>query len=82
MAASLRLLVDGKEPVGPEDLGENTLDKVRATNNWIGRSSFDQDAGLPGSIHEFRLYDHAISLSEAGTIFKTGPEALPGDQAR
>jgi hypothetical protein len=76
MTASLRLLVDGKEPVAAEDLGENTLDKVRATNNWIGRFSFDQYAGLTGSIREFRVYDHAISLSERGTMYKAGPEAL------
>jgi hypothetical protein len=76
-AKKLHLLVDGKEPAAAADLGDNTLDKVRAVNNWIGRSSFDQDAGLTASIHEFRVYDHAISLDEAGTIYKTGPDALP-----
>lgn len=73
----LRVFVDGKEPVAAQDLGANTLDKVRPVYNWLGRSAFDQDAALTGSINEFRVYDEALNLEQATAIFKAGPDALP-----
>jgi hypothetical protein len=76
-AKKLHLFVDGKEPAAAQDLGDNTLDKVHAVHNWIGRSAYDQDAGLSGSIDEFRVYDTALSLDEAAAIFKAGADALP-----
>lgn len=76
-AKKLHIFIDGKEPKPAEDLGENTLDKVRPTNNWLGRSSFDHDPGLSGSIDEVRVYDHALSADEAAAAFKAGPDALP-----
>jgi hypothetical protein len=76
-AKKLHVFVDGKEPVAAADLGDNTLDKVKATHNWIGRSGFDQDPGLSGSIDEFRVYDNVLTLDEAAAIAKAGPDALP-----
>jgi two-component system, NtrC family, sensor kinase len=84
-AKKLHVFIDGKEPKPAEDLGDNTLDKVRQVNNWIGRSSFDTDAGLSASIDEFRVYDNALTADEAQAAFKAGPDsaeaAAPATQA-
>jgi hypothetical protein len=74
-AKKLHVFIDGKEPKPAEDLGDNTLDKVRQVNNWLGRSSFDTDPGLSGSIDEFRVYDNALSADEVQTAFKAGADA-------
>jgi hypothetical protein len=76
-AKKLHVFIDGKEPKPAEDLGENTLDQVKQVNNWIGRSSFDQDSGLTGSIDEFRVYDNALTADAAAAVFKAGPDELP-----
>jgi hypothetical protein len=76
-AKKLHLFIDGKEPAAAADLGDNTLDKVQPVNNWIGRSSFDADAGLTASIDEFRVYDNALTADEAAAAFKAGPDTLP-----
>jgi hypothetical protein len=75
-AKKLHVFIDGKEPKPAEDLGDNTLDKVRQVNNWLGRSSFDADPGLSGSIDEFRVYDNALTADEAAAAFKAGPDSL------
>jgi hypothetical protein len=76
-AKKLHLYVDGKEPAAAQDLGDNTLDKVRPAHNWIGRSAYDQDAGLSASVNEFRVYDTALTADDAAAIFKAGADALP-----
>lgn len=80
-AKKLHTFIDGKEPKPAEDLGANTLDKVRGVHGWIGRSSFDQDPGLSGSIDELRIYDHALTGEEATTAFKAGPDTVPASGA-
>jgi hypothetical protein len=80
-AKKMHVFIDGKEPKPAEDLGDNTLDKVRPVNNWLGRSSFDQDAGFGGSIDELRTYDQALSADEVGEIFKAGADELPKSAA-
>lgn len=76
-AKTLRVFVDGKEPRPAEKLGDNTLDKVRPVENWLGRSSFAADPGLSASIDEFRVYDHALSPEEARQLHELGPNGLP-----
>ena len=78
-AKQLRVFVDGREAKSAEPLGENTLDKVKPVENWIGKSSFAADAGLTATIDEFRVYDHAIAADEAAAIAKAGADALPPD---
>jgi hypothetical protein len=73
----LSVYVDGKSAATPVELGENTLDKVKATSNWIGKSSFPADGGLTAAIDEFRVYDHALTAEEVTAINKAGAEALP-----
>jgi hypothetical protein len=76
-AGTLHVFIDGKEPKPAQDLGDNTLDKVRPAHCWLGRSGFDNDPGLSASIHEFRVYDQALTADEAAAINKAGPGALP-----
>jgi hypothetical protein len=77
LAKKLRVFVDGKEPNPAADLGDNTLDKVKPVENWLGKSSFSADPGLSGEIDELRVYDQALSAAEAAAAFKAGPNALP-----
>lgn len=76
-AKTLGLYVDGKAAQPAEALGDNTLDKVRQTHAWLGRSGFDSDPGLTGSIDELRVYDHALTEAEAKAITDAGPDKLP-----
>jgi len=80
-AKKLHVYVDGKESAAAEDLGDNTLDKVRQVDRWLGRSSFDRDPGLCGSINEFRVYDHALSADEISAANDVGADALPATSA-
>jgi hypothetical protein len=76
-AKKLRMYIDGKQSAPAEDLGQNTLDKVKPVHNWLGRSAFDENPGLSASIDEFRVYDHALSTEEVGALQKAGPDKLP-----
>ena len=76
-AKKLRLVVDGKEPSQGELLADNTLDKVKRLENWLGKSSFSADPGLSATIDEFRVYDQALTADELAAILKAGPDALP-----
>jgi hypothetical protein len=77
----LHMYVDGKQPADAVDLGTASLDKVRPVDNWIGRSSFENDPGLSGSIDELRVYDHALSEQEVAAAQQAGPDALPAPAA-
>jgi len=76
-AKKLRAFVDGKELAEAQDLGDNTLDKVKAVSSWIGRSAFDADTGLSGTVDEFRVYDTALTAAEVDAVFKAGADKLP-----
>ncbi|HEY7089061.1 MAG TPA: LamG domain-containing protein [Tepidisphaeraceae bacterium] len=76
----LHVYVDGKEPNPAEDLGDNTLDKVRPVSNWIGRSSFDNDPGLTATIDELRVYDNALTAEQVAAAHKAGADTLPADK--
>ena len=76
-AKKLRVFVDAKEAGTPADLGDNTLDKVKPTSNWVGKSSFDNDSGLTGALDELRIYDTALTSDEVTTINKAGADSLP-----
>ena len=48
----------------------NTLDD---TNNWLGRSQFEVDPLLAGSIEEFRIYSVALTALQASFSYDAGP---------
>jgi len=76
-AKKLRVWVDGVEPKSAEDLGDNTLDKVKPVQNWLGKSLFSADPGLSGAIDELRIYDHALTAAEITAAYQAGPDTLP-----
>jgi len=76
-AKKLHLYVDGKEVGTATDLGDNTLDKVKQDHAWIGRSAFDTDPGLSGTINELRIYNEALTADQVAAIAKAGADALP-----
>jgi hypothetical protein len=80
-AKKLHVYIDGKEPKPPQDLGANTLDKIRPVDNWLGRFSFELDPGISASITEFRVYDNALSADDVAAAFNAGPGALPSGPA-
>jgi hypothetical protein len=73
----LHVYIDGKEPKSAMDLGQNLLESVHQKHTWLGRSDFDSDPGLTGSIDEFRVYDNPLSADDAAAAFKAGPHDLP-----
>lgn len=72
----MHLFIDGKEPAGAVELETNNLAAIRQVHAWLGRSGFDQDPGLTGSIDELRVYSRALTLPEAAAIHAAGPEQL------
>ncbi len=74
----MHLYIDGKETGTAADLGDNTLEKVKQDHSWIGRSSFDGDSALSGTINELRVYDEALSLDQLKAMSTAGATALPG----
>ena len=76
-AKKLRVFIDGKEPNPAADLGDNTLDKVKPVENWLGKSSFSADPGLSAAIDEFHVYDEALTADQVAAVLSAGPDALP-----
>ena len=72
-ASSLLLYVNG----APQDSVAFTyhLSDLNDINNWLGRSQFQDDPALNGTLLEFRIYDVALSESELETSFTEGPDA-------
>jgi len=51
-----------------------TLDDV---NNWLGRSQYQGDPELAGTLHEVRIYSRALSAAQISASFAAGPDTLP-----
>ncbi|MBN2506876.1 MAG: lamin tail domain-containing protein [Verrucomicrobia bacterium] len=69
-----RLYVDGVL-VGSNDAMTLTPAAVGPTvNNWLGRSQWSADAYLNGRIHEFRIYNIALTPEEVQDNFLLGPD--------
>jgi hypothetical protein len=68
----LHLFIDGREEGTGVSLGHNTLDAIQMTNNWLGRSLYDNHAGFSGSINEVRVFDSALASDQIGAQFKAG----------
>jgi hypothetical protein len=62
----------------PPNLNLNTFTN---DNNWIGRSQWP-DSVFDGLFNELRLYNHALTASEAGANSILGPDAIGGDIIR
>lgn len=54
-----------------------SLSAVDVQNFWLGRSQFQVDPELGGTIHEFRIYGAALTATEVRASFMAGSDALP-----
>jgi hypothetical protein len=70
------LYIDGHEIGTGESLGENTLDKIKGTDFWLGRSLFETDAGFTGSINELRVFNSALTGEQIAAHGKAGAATL------
>jgi hypothetical protein len=78
----IRLYIDGKQQGNGEPLGENTIEKVRGMVHWVGRSIFESDAGLTGTIDELRIFDSALKPDEIAAHYTAGAKTIPGADAK
>lgn len=51
-----------------------TLSQLVDDNNWLGRSQFLGDAEFGGVLHEFRIYDRALSQDDVSRSLERGPD--------
>jgi hypothetical protein len=68
----LHLYVDGAS-AGSQTL-TGSLSSIHDINNWLGHSQFSADPDFAGSLHEFRIYDAALSAAQIGLSFADGPD--------
>jgi hypothetical protein len=73
---TIHLFVDGKEQGSGEPLGDASLEKIKGSAHWLGRSMFENDIGFSGTIDELRVYDTALKADEIAAQFKAGPGSL------
>jgi hypothetical protein len=76
----MQVFIDGKPGIEPQDLGDNTLERINPVNNFLGKSSFHVDPGLTATIDELRIYDHAMTASEVAAAHAAGPNTIPATQ--
>ena len=69
-----RLYVDGVEVAQNASLTLNPALLGNTFNNWIGRSQWSADPYFNGSVHEFRIYNGALTASEVQQNFSAGPD--------
>lgn len=72
------LYIDGAEAGRNENMEANLDDVLDSTGNYIGRSAFNADAFLKGSVDDFCIYDRVLDSNEIGTV-KAGGETTPRD---
>jgi hypothetical protein len=72
-AATLTLYVDGRSQSSVHMPGK--LTDINAQNLWIGKSNFNADPALYGTLHEFRVYAVALSAEALAASFQAGPDA-------
>ncbi|MCP2246541.1 glycoside hydrolase family 127 protein [Lentzea aerocolonigenes] len=49
-----------------------TLRPGNTTQNWIGRSQYDNDPFLDGAVDSFRIYGRALTAAEVANLHSTG----------
>ncbi len=54
---------------------DQSLSALNDVNNWLGRSQYESDAELGAALHDFRIYDIALSAEEIQNSFEAGPMA-------
>lgn len=57
-------------------MNSKQLANLRDVKCWIGRSLYAADAGLSGSIDEFRIYAGALSAADIAANYTAGPNTV------
>lgn len=70
---SLRLYLDG-EPAGSQAF-TGALSGINDVNCWLGRSQYNADPELGGTLHEFRIYAAALTPEQIAFSAAAGPDA-------
>lgn len=71
-AGQLELYMDGKS-VGQQPF-TGSLASLNDVNCWLGRSQFEADPELTGTLHDFRVYGAALSPAQVATSFAAGAD--------
>jgi hypothetical protein len=53
----------------------STLSDLNDVNNWLGRSTWLNDANLDGTFEEFRIYNTALTGDQVAASMAAGPDA-------
>lgn len=64
-------------PVGRTAPVSPALTEIIDTNSYIGKSMFNADPYLVGSVDEFRIYQGALSAGQVSSDFAAGPGTIP-----
>jgi hypothetical protein len=57
-----------------EQTFSGSLASINDVNVWLGRSQYDADPELTGTIHDFRVYKAALTPAQIATSFAGGPD--------
>jgi len=68
----MRIYVDGSR-VASQANGRS-LSELDDVNNWLGRSQYVGDPDYAGQLHEFRIYNRALSDAEVLASYEAGPD--------
>lgn len=69
-----KIYVDGAQVASNVAFTQTPAGMGPTVNNWLGRSQYSADAFFSGSIHDFRIYDSALSLATIKQLFALGPD--------
>jgi hypothetical protein len=72
--AEMRLYLDGVLQDSAALTTGDSLSGIADVNNWIGRSQYQTDAELAGTIHELRIHGAALSDAQVGASYGFGPD--------
>jgi hypothetical protein len=76
LAALARGLLGWKRKAFRRVAGENTLDKIKGADFWLGRSLSETDAGFTSSINELRVFNSALTGGQIAAPGKAGSVTL------
>jgi hypothetical protein len=69
---AMRIYIDGGRVASQANAG--SLADLDDVNNWLGRSQYVGDPDFAGQLHEFRIYNRALSDSEVLGSYEAGPD--------
>jgi hypothetical protein len=70
----LRLYVNGEPNPSQGVSFTGALSAINDVNNWLGRSQYSPDREFGGSLHEFRIYNAALSAEQIQVSYAAGPD--------